>query len=143
MLQGIDKKIVPLDKNHLEIVKKIHSTCFPEQQWKENDFLYFLNKGLCYGLFIKKELVSYFLGLLISGSLDIISIGTLPDFRKQGLAGLLMDYLYKTHSIDSTHLEVNPENNIAIEFYKKLGFQILGTRKKYYQGKHDAWVMGR
>ena len=39
-------------------------------------------------------------------------------------------------------LEVNTENIAAINLYKKFNFEIINTRKKYYEGK-DAYIMER
>ena len=36
---------------------------------------------------------------------------------------------------------VNTENLPAVNLYKKFGFKILGTRKKYYNNKFDAYIM--
>lgn len=33
------------------------------------------------------------------------------------------------------------ENVPAINLYKKYGFEVLGTRKKYYDNKFDAYIM--
>lgn len=38
-------------------------------------------------------------------------------------------------------LEVNKENLAAIHLYQKYGFEIKGTRKKYYDNKFDAYIM--
>lgn len=38
-------------------------------------------------------------------------------------------------------LEVNEKNISAINLYKKYGFQIIGTRKKYYDNNFDAYIM--
>jgi ribosomal-protein-alanine N-acetyltransferase len=40
-------------------------------------------------------------------------------------------------------LEVRPSNAAAVTLYKKLGFEILGTRKNYYTNPNeDAYLMG-
>ena len=38
-------------------------------------------------------------------------------------------------------MEVNQNNIPAINLYKKYGFNILGTRKKYYNNTDDAIIM--
>ena len=39
-------------------------------------------------------------------------------------------------------LEVNEQNSVAISLYKKkYGFEVLGTRKKYYDNTFDAYIM--
>lgn len=46
----------------------------------------------------------------------------------------------KTRACSIT-LEVSTQNIIAIHLYEKYGFQSLGTRKKYYNNKFDAYIM--
>ena len=38
-------------------------------------------------------------------------------------------------------LEVNIQNSIAINFYKKYNFKEVGLRKKYYDNTYDAILM--
>ena len=46
-------------------------------------------------------------------------------------------------SVKLVTLEVRKENIPAIELYKKFGFEIVTTRKNYYQNQEDAYLMGR
>jgi ribosomal protein S18 acetylase RimI-like enzyme len=41
----------------------------------------------------------------------------------------------------SAFLEVGASNIVAQQFYMQLGFYRIGTRKRYYKGKEDAYVM--
>jgi ribosomal protein S18 acetylase RimI-like enzyme len=43
--------------------------------------------------------------------------------------------------VEKAVLEVDTENVAAISFYKKVGFTTQGIRKKYYEGKKDAYLM--
>ena len=47
----------------------------------------------------------------------------------------------KEYEKDNISLEVNENNNAAIELYKKFNFEIVGCRKKYYNGKDNAIIM--
>ena len=42
---------------------------------------------------------------------------------------------------NSSNLEVNIQNSIAINFYKKYNFKEVGLRKKYYDNTYDAILM--
>ena len=42
----------------------------------------------------------------------------------------------------SLSLEVNIKNNIAINLYKKHGFEIVAKRNRYY-GENDGYLMVR
>lgn len=59
-----------------------------------------------------------------------------PDFRRQGLGQLLLLTLLQdaiARKLEWVTLEVNRNNSNAISLYKKFGFQVIGTRKGYYQ----------
>ncbi len=62
--------------------------------------------------------------------------------RKKGLASNLLNYFLKKYGTIKTasFLEVSVLNEIAISFYKKYGFEIVGKREKYYNGI-DAYIM--
>lgn len=59
-------------------------------------------------------------------------------FGKKLLENLINEAKSKASLIT---LEVNTENEIAINLYKKYGFKNLGKRKKYYNNTFDAYIM--
>ncbi len=72
---------------------------------------------------------------------DIMNIAVKKDFRRQGIASLLLDYIFnicKEKDIKNINLEVNEENFSAISLYQKFGFNECGRRKKYYDNQYDA-----
>lgn len=59
-----------------------------------------------------------------------------PDYRRQGLGQLLLLTLLQeaiARKLEWVTLEVNSKNSDAISLYEKFGFQVIGTRKGYYQ----------
>ena len=73
-----------------------------------------------------------------------------PDFRKQGLARSLMNYLEevttKMHNGWFVDLFVRSTNKVAIEMYKSLGYSLYRRVIDYYSGdqnhkSEDAWDM--
>jgi len=75
----------------------------------------------------------------------ITNIVTKKTYRNQGIGSLLLKNLItickNSKETNSITLEVNEENIIAQELYKKFGFKILGERKKYYNNKKSAIIM--
>ena len=77
---------------------------------------------------------------------EIIMLCVLPEYRRQGLATLLMiDVIDKAVElgVTSVFLEVSEGNLKAKSMYKKLGFKNVGKRKKYYKNnstRSDAIV---
>ena len=70
---------------------------------------------------------------------EIIMLCVLPEYRRQGLATLLMiDVIDKAVElgVTSVFLEVSEGNLKAKSMYKKLGFKNVGKRKKYYKNNN-------
>ncbi len=64
-------------------------------------------------------------------------------FRGMKLGTILCNEMIeycKKESVKSITLEVNKNNEYAINIYRKLGFIEVGVRKKYYNGE-DAYLM--
>ena len=77
---------------------------------------------------------------------EVHTIGTDPSAQRLGIGGALLDALLTL--ADSRQcpvfLEVRTDNEPAIALYRREGFEIVGTRKKYYQPSGaDAYTMRR
>lgn len=74
---------------------------------------------------------------------EIDYILVLEEHRKKGIASKLINYIIERNKdIENITLEVSVENIAAINLYKKFGFRVVATRKKYYNGI-DAYLMER
>jgi ribosomal-protein-alanine N-acetyltransferase len=72
---------------------------------------------------------------------DIGNIAVSPEFRRQGIASLLLDTALNGMDAD-VFLEVRHSNTPAIALYEKYGFQPIGIRKNYYDNpREDAILM--
>ncbi len=139
-------RVVPIDCNQLEDVYRLAFQSFPAV-WSEKEFAYFLahDNRLCMGLVTESpqgpRLRSYFLGLLIQGDLDIISVATATEDRRLGLGEKLLRRVCAHPEVRRAFLEVEVDNAPAIALYTKLGFQNLGRRHSYYGPNRDAFLM--
>ena len=82
---------------------------------------------------------------ILDGECDITNIAVHPDFRRQGLAGILLcellSYL-KEKNVTAVMLEVRESNVPARAFYEKSGFEYCGRRRNYYEKPdEDALLM--
>lgn len=111
--------------------------------WSPKDYDYFLSRkdSLNVGLFCDEQLASFILTLKTQDELDIIAIATATGFQKKGLATQLVNQVREESKVGRITLEVDQSNESAVKLYLKCGFQIKGLRKKYYEGKRDAWLM--
>ena len=77
----------------------------------------------------------------------ITLLGIHPNYHCQSLGSLLLYTLLKDaieQQLTRATLEVVTSNNIAISLYKKFGFKVAGTRKKYYpKTGEDALILWR
>lgn len=97
----------------------------------------------CFGLVEDDKLVSVCYINLAGKDADIESIYTLKEHRKKGYAKILLDSVIdfiKSKGVDRIFLEVRTSNTIAKSLYKKLGFESISIRKKYYEDE-DGEVM--
>ena len=92
-----------------------------------------------------KQLIGYICFRLTTGEMHILKIAVAPQWRGRGVATGLMEKSIAVASkkdISKAFLEVRPANYPAINFYRKIGFQIVGKRKNYYiETNEDALVM--
>lgn len=75
---------------------------------------------------------------------DLMNIVTKKNMRNLGIASSMLEYLIyicKEEKINLLNLEVNVQNTIAINLYKKYNFKQVGLRKKYYDNTYDAILM--
>lgn len=81
---------------------------------------------------------------IILDEADIMNIAIKEDYRRQGIATLLLNHILdicKEKGIKTINLEVNEENFSAISLYQKFDFKECGRRKQYYDNKYDAILM--
>ena len=98
--------------------------------------------------FKKKSLDNIIVGFagikIILDTAELMNIVTKKSFRANGIGKLMLEYLInmcKKEKIKTLNLEVNSQNTIAINLYKKYNFKEVGLRKKYYNNTYDAILM--
>ncbi len=80
-------------------------------------------------------LVGYISFYQVLDEVEILNIGILPQFRRQGLGKhLLTNTLQGARKIgmNKVLLEVRPSNIAARKLYESVGFECVGRRPKYY-----------
>jgi len=90
----------------------------------------------------KDKIVGYIGIEKIADETHIINMAVDPDYRKQGIGTKLIEAILNDK--DVFFLEVRVSNVAAQRLYKKFSFDVVGTRKKYYQDNNeDAYIMRR
>jgi ribosomal-protein-alanine N-acetyltransferase len=92
-----------------------------------------------------EEIVGYIIFWQIREDVQVNNVAVHPARRGLGLGEALMRYaIAKSREAGATFmtLEVRQSNTRALELYRRLGFEIMGTRKNYYtKPDEDALVM--
>ncbi|KRY45722.1 N-alpha-acetyltransferase 50 [Trichinella britovi] len=69
--------------------------------------------------------------------LYIMTLGCLPNYRRFGLGTMMLehvfDYCRKNSSISGIFLHVQVNNDVALEFYRKFGFEVHSVVENYYK----------
>lgn len=80
---------------------------------------------------------------IIIDEADIMNIVVKKSYRNNGIGSLLLENLILTSNkknLNFINLEVDCKNTIAINLYKKFGFEEISLRKNYYKN-NDAIIM--
>ena len=109
-----------------------------QQELLSNNSKYIVAKSL-------DNIIVGFAGIkIILDTAELMNIVTKKSFRENGIGKLMLEYLInmcKNGKIKTLNLEVNSQNTIAINLYKKYNFKEVGLRKKYYNNTYDAILM--
>lgn len=101
------------------------------------------------GLFDFEKLIGFSVIYNTSFSTDLLTIGVDPDYQGKKLGFMLLKETLRTalqNRVVECYLEVRVSNVVAINLYKKMGFEIAGIRKGYYnpvgnEPAEDAYTM--
>lgn len=94
---------------------------------------------------LDNEIIGYAGVWIILDEGHITNIAVHPKYQRRGIGRTLMEtitaYAAQRGAVRMT-LEVRVSNYVAQDLYKKLGYQICGVRKGYYQDtREDAYIM--
>lgn len=138
-------KIVKMNRNHLEKICEnlINYDEFWTNAVLENEFN---NENSKYFVAIdENDEIIAFGGLWFNiDEAHVMNIAVKKEFRRQHVGTELLEFLVaeaKKENKNCITLEVREDNVPAIELYKKLEFDEIGRRKKYYEKLYDAIIM--
>ena len=132
--------------DHVSQVAELEKICFSDP-WSEKSVAYELTNPLSLWLVaVEGERVAGYVGSQsVMGESDMMNVAVHPDFRRQGVAKLLVKELVAALAEKGNYcltLEVRASNAPAISLYEKLDFQQVGLRKNYYRNpKEDALIL--
>lgn len=151
LIKGEDRYFIRrMKEDDLAAVLTIEDLSF-SNPWSDNTFRGEIqNTSVSFPLVVVRrpgeEVVGYIIFWQIRDDVQVNNIAVHPDCRGLGIGEALMRFaIAKVNAAGATFmtLEVRQSNTPALTLYKKLGFEILGTRKNYYtKPGEDACVLG-
>ena len=120
------------------LLARIHKACFDEA-WDAESFRRLLDRPGAFALLGRQAAATdsqaFILVQIAAGESEILSIGTLPEARRGGLARALLTeaagQASRRQAIEM-FLEVAQDNEAALALYAGLGFKPAGRRRSYY-----------
>jgi len=143
-LASADVRVREASRADRSVVRKMEATCFG---WMRHFFGLSPKVGTSYSRAWIAEidgrpagyLIAYLKPLHGDKTLYVGGVGTLPPFRKRGVAEALM---HEVFAVDGRMwLHVRASNAAAIKLYDKLGMRVAERLAKFYSNGEDALVM--
>ena len=142
-------KIVKKDEKYFSDYVRLQNKCFRhpytlknmDDEYHDNPFSNFL--FALYG----DEVVGYIDYLLTFNSATIMQICVDQKYRRKHIASLLLEEMENTfpkegeNRVDFVTLEVRKSNIAAQELYKKFNYELVTTKRNYYEDGEDALYM--
>ena len=141
-------KIYSFTKEDLDGVVKIENRCHLTPWTNKNFIDSYDAKNLFKVLKNETDIIGYYIALFALDECELLNITIKSELQKKGLGELMLRDLFnecRKANIVNIFLEVRKSNLLAIQLYKKNGFNEIGVRNNYYQnkdGKEDAILMG-
>ena len=135
-----------MNSSHVAQIAALEKICFSDP-WSEKSVASELDNKLAFWLVATEgDTVAGYIGSqTVMDETDMMNVAVHPDFRRQGIAGTLVNALVEQLKTMGSHcltLEVRASNAPAIALYEKLGFAQIGRRKNYYRNpREDALIL--
>ena len=138
-------EILPASLRDLPALRRVEQACFPKDAWPLLDLLAVLTFPDVIRL--KAEVDGQMVGFIAgdprrdAGTGWIATLGVLPEYRRQGIARLLLLECERRMNTSILRLCVRQENVEAIRLYETEGYTHTDTWKNYYNDGGEALVM--
>lgn len=133
--------IVALGAGKHHLLARLQAECFPDP-WGADGVARTVSLPGTFGLTVRvtagagRTEVGFALARVVADEAELLTIGVLPAWRAQGLAGRLLDgVLTRAVALGAARLllEVAEDNTAARALYARRNFEIVGRRSGYYR----------
>ena len=136
-------EILPARWRDLNALRQLEKICFPEDAWPILDLIAVLSlpNVVRFKAIEADQMIGFVAGDKKSSALGwIATIGVLPEYRRQGVAGALLAVCENRLGVSKIRLSVRLGNTNAIRLYEKYGYQRVDIWPNYYQDGTDALI---
>lgn len=138
--------IAPLREEHILEIARLEAVCFSSSRTEEALLAELTNDTAVFFVALCENKVAGYAGMhCILDECYIDNIAIFPAYRRQGIAGALLDALEdyaRAHGASFLTLEVRVSNMPAIRLYRGKGYQEVGARPNYYnKPREDALLL--
>ena len=147
----MNRRLLPLSKVLAGPLSMLHCACFPEDPWNSLAIVEIMNITGCFGriAWADERPAGFVLALDLGKECEILSLGVLPERRREGIGSTLLDSICsegRVRGAECIVLEVAVDNSAALSLYTGRGFIPVGHRRNYYRQasrRGDALVLQR
>jgi ribosomal-protein-alanine N-acetyltransferase len=145
----VTRRIAPFGDEAAEKLAMLHSACFPDDPWGAAAMARLIALTGSFGWLAWEghAPVGFVLVRDLGNECEVLSLGVLPRWRRQGIAQEMLDAAIgetRHRGLPSIVLEVATDNDAASALYAGLGFAPVGRRPRYYRrpdGRADALIL--
>lgn len=135
-----------MNLSDIAAIAALEKQCFSDP-WSEHSIASELHNRLSYWLVaeVNGQVVGYVGSQSVLDGADMMNLAVSPEHRRQGIGEALVEELanyLQSNGIIALLLEVRASNQPAIALYKKMGFEQVGRRPRYYRNpREDALIL--
>ena len=141
-------QILELTNEDIDAILPLENELY-HKPWLKKDYEYELNENP-FAYYLKmidkdsNEIMGYIGFWVKFEQAEITKVSIAKKYQGYKLSKLLMadaERRIKLAECENITLEVRVSNKVAINLYKSCGFNVVATRKRYYENGEDAYLM--
>ncbi len=127
-------------KNDVKSIYNIFSETLTP--WSEGNIISSLNRDFVL-IFEEENIEGVIVFSRVLDECELLNFAVLKESRGKGIGKELLTLSLSNEFLQNSniYLEVRKSNSSAISLYKKMGFETIGTRKKYYENPQEDAVL--